>query len=47
MGISDISSFTVPNYYEVGLTSFQAILRLTLSVKGETKQGDLPFLTIS
>lgn len=45
--VSDISSFTIPNYSVIGLTSFSASLRLVLLVNGLTKEGDLPAVTLT
>lgn len=45
--ITDISSFTVPNYHKSGLTSFSATLRLSLTANGQHREGDVATISLS
>ena len=45
--ISDLSSFTVPNYPVVGVTFFSATVKLGLAVNGSSKEGDLGVITLT
>ena len=45
--VSDISTFTIPNYSPDRLTSFSGSLRLVLSVNGQSREGDLPAVTLA
>ena len=45
--IADISSFTVPNYYVVGQTSFSATIQLEITSNGVTKQADLALISLT
>ena len=45
--IADFSSFTIPNYYVVGQTSFSATIQLEITANGVTKQGDLTTISLT
>ena len=45
--IADISSFTIPNYYVVGETSFSATIQLDTTINGVAKQGDLATIILN